>query len=62
MTDIENAVTDAMRQLRDAIRAEVLAEAIEALREYRAGLDDGDGGEGYIDGIDDAITTIEQLG
>lgn len=51
-----------MQDLREAIRAEVLAEAVEALRQYRADLADGMGGEGYADGVDDAIVTIEQLG
>lgn len=50
-----------MQDLRDAIRTEALAEAVEALREYRAALSEGTGGEGYADGVTDAILTLEAL-
>jgi len=52
---------EAIRNLRDAIRAEVLAEVIAKLTEYRSDLEPGTGGEGYTDGVDDAINTVEGM-
>jgi hypothetical protein len=47
----------ALGQLRDAIRAEVIAELVERLETWRDNLSaDTDGG--YLDGINDSIITI----
>lgn len=50
-------VPRALAALQDAIRAEVRDELIAELTAWRASLN-LDNAEGYLDGIDDAITTL----
>lgn len=52
-------ISKATDQLIDAIRADVLKEVVDHLTRWQATLDGHD--EDYLDGVGDAIITVEEL-
>jgi hypothetical protein len=55
-----NELMERMQGLLDEARRQGIAEALQALQDWRDTLTD-DLGQHYLDGVDDAVTTVEAM-